>query len=97
MQGSPKGTGYMSNFSVGGDSFFQSSLTAQDHNHPLGYQLSPSGFNYGAKGFKVNTFGCGGKNCDINVAKTHDNIKLRVYSTVLKKYIKYDGSSANIE
>ncbi|WP_142725833.1 RHS repeat domain-containing protein, partial [Chryseobacterium sp. ON_d1] len=93
----PKGTGLMSNFSVGGDNFFQSSLTAQDHNHPLGYQLSPSGFNYGAKGFKVNTFDCNGKNCDVNVAKAHDNIKLRVYSTVLKKYIRYDGSSANIE
>lgn len=88
---------YMSNFSVGNDSFFPSMLTKQDHNHPFGYQLSPSGFDYGAKGFSKNTFGCGKDNCDINVAKNNDSVKLRMYSTQLKKYIKYDSSSAKIE
>ncbi|WP_073171077.1 RHS repeat domain-containing protein [Chryseobacterium vrystaatense] len=91
---------FMSNFNVNGDSFFPSTLKSQDHNHPLGYPFEPSGFSYNAKkGFSVsgNIFSMGeNAKVDRNIAQPN-GIKLRVYSSYLKQYIRYDNKSANFE
>lgn len=87
----------MTNFTVNGDSFFPSNLVKQDHNHPIGFALSPSGFVNTSKGFKVNTFDCQTNTCDINTAAKWDKIKFRMYSSQLKQYIKYNGQNADYE
>jgi len=92
----PKGS--MSNFSVNGDSFYPSTLVAQDHNHPLGKQGEPSGFLYSPKsGFRINDFWCRGSKCDIDVARNNQASKLRVYDNLVKKYINYNSKGANYE
>ena len=88
----------MKNFSVSGDSFFPSTLVSQDHNHPLGTNIAPSGLDYSVKdGFMPtrNIFALGkDAKVDTTVAKSHVGVKLRVYSSQLKKYIEYNEKSA---
>ncbi|WP_153395272.1 hypothetical protein [Chryseobacterium vaccae] len=90
----------MSNFSVNGDYFYPSTLFAQDHNHPDdGPIWNPaSEFESYSKGFRPSgDVRCLLGGCDINVAKSNPNVKLRVYIPQLKKYMNYDSKSTSFE
>ncbi len=93
---------FVDNFSVNGSWFYPSTLAAQDHNHPIQLEYSPTGLKYDGmtKTFvkSNNIFTTGGNVIlDTNAAKNNPTLRLRVYSPLLKQYIKYNETSANFE
>ena len=93
---------FVDNFSVNGSWFYPSTLTAQDHNHPIQLEYSPSGLKYDGitKTFikSNNVFTTGGNVIlDTNAAKNNPTLRLRVYSPLLKQYIKYNETSGDFE